>query len=355
MKTRWGAFAMLAVCALNAACSTSDDERSRPLPSGVTRIDVVDPDTHWARRGFVEMVPAVAPPVARGGRGRIQVFLKIPEGGRITVVERDGRALLQYPPGTIADRVESLSSKDKTRWAVSDVRGTKIRDDGTEEYHVYRPLRSGFDGSPLFGYAWPKDDPEAGEATFALFREAFEHRSGFLFPHRGERLKRRIRTFHAQHACAACHVAGKPAAVDRTAKLPFRPTDARGFYAPLSVLVSSGMLETYRPRDLNHEDSAVTLRCAEADVTPERHDDGKGGVRFTCGDETAHVWADVDVPAGLRQGNPRIRKLCAARRYLFDHMAPGARRAFVSAFAACGISEPDSQHNHPTDLSSKAE
>jgi hypothetical protein len=110
------------------ACAIAGCSRPSPLEP----IAIADPAAHWPGGGFVEMVPAIRPPTSLAGDDRITTWLRIPDGGAIGVRRLDdGRAVVRYPPGTIADRVElrePVSAPDDDHaWRVIDVRGTARR------------------------------------------------------------------------------------------------------------------------------------------------------------------------------------------------------------------------------------
>ena len=72
----------------------------------VQRIRIAEPDGHWAREGFVEMVPPVRLPSSSAEAEDVAIWLRIPQGGRIETRwdERRGDWVLVFPPGTVADR-----------------------------------------------------------------------------------------------------------------------------------------------------------------------------------------------------------------------------------------------------------
>ena len=62
----------------------------------------------------------------------------------------------------------------------------------------------------------------------------------------------------------------------------------------------------------------------------------QGWIWYRCADDSVPV-GRRDISAGLRDGDSYTRSVCAARRYLFEHMDQDARKAFAEAFAVCGI------------------
>ena len=92
------------------------------------------PATYWAREGFVRMEGPVRAPTSPDGRERIVVYLRLPASSvvKTRLLDGDERPTLEYPPGTLADRVEywgdgPLDAPIEPRWRVADVRGTSYQ------------------------------------------------------------------------------------------------------------------------------------------------------------------------------------------------------------------------------------
>lgn len=278
----------------------------------------------WVEQGFIEMVPPVRLPVHRLRATPARVFLKLPPEGEITVaLGPDGQARLELPHGTIADRVEYRRVEGELR--VADVRGTEL---GPEEvFRAFRPV--GPTDSGLFGYRWPRSDPEADAAVRAGFRKAMTAGWGFLG--QPEPRSRAIDHFGGLLDCAGCHEPHRPERRSVTFRGVRRGTDARGFHVPASVLSERAPLESHRPVDPNFEQPFFSWRCAEGDV------EGRGGsTRLQCADGEVPV-GTFDVAAALAAGDAHAKDVCAGRQALAERMDTAARRAFRAALDACVI------------------
>jgi len=293
-------------------------------------VTIRDPRDHWEREGYIELVPAVRLPTTDEGEDRIRVLAKLPEDGRISVdwLAVQGRHTVHLPEGAAVDRVESWRYPDPSgdvRETVVDVRGLRMTHLGPR-YHVLRPA-SDAPQAPLLGWSWPASDTSAhAEATQRL--EQFLRGR----PHPVSRRalgEAEIGEVVANNACGSCHVGDRPADPDRSG-VPRRGTDADGGFALLMVLEREMPISTARPYDLNHRDPFVQLRCS----------DGAQLVSFTpmpscpAGESPLAI---RDVAAGLSAGDEYTLRLCASRKYLWDHMDGTAREAFAGAFRECGL------------------
>src|SRR5207248_1269837 len=72
-------------------------------------VQVPNDASYWKTAGFVEMVPPMRLPTVKSTEDAIQVWVKVPDDGKISVewLEGQQRFTLKFPPGTVADRVES--------------------------------------------------------------------------------------------------------------------------------------------------------------------------------------------------------------------------------------------------------
>jgi hypothetical protein len=104
------------------------------------------------------MVPSIHLPTTHASDDLIHVWLRIPDGAVIDARWlHDGRRWERHlPPGTAADRVEyyhignvepghaslylDSAVADAVDWTIADVRGTKVAQDGSQRFHVYRPV-----------------------------------------------------------------------------------------------------------------------------------------------------------------------------------------------------------------------
>lgn len=290
--------------AVLAACSRSP---------AIERIAIDDPAAHWIDGGFAEMVPAIRLPTTLDGKARITSWLRVPEGGRLGVRRRrDGRTVLTYPDGTVADRVElreSATAPDGDHaWNVIDVRGTRL-DGDAEQFHCLQPT----DDGSLAGFAWARGDG-AAERTAAdrLVDLVAARPPGRETDARAARLERLRRLTH----CEPCHIHGRRERTQISEGGPHRATDGAGFYSMFAVLGDEAPLEDHRPRDLNADDPFMTLTRADRGAVPR---------------------ARLDFARALASGRDHERAVCRSRRYLFDHMDDDAREAFAHAFSECGI------------------
>ncbi|NVB37290.1 hypothetical protein G6O69_05570 [Pseudenhygromyxa sp. WMMC2535] len=318
-----------------------------PDDGPVRRLTIAEPWRHWEDEGFVEMVPPVRLPTATPGADDVAIWLRIPEGGVIETRRREGDAaggaageatgeeageaasawILAFPPGTIADRVESRG-RGGTR-GVIDVRGTELAEAGEEWMHTLR--RDGGAKGGLFGYEWPRSSTAAhAEATRLLLAElaeippgssmSEEARAGYLS---------RIQT---KNQCVTCHVHGR---ADNRREgergVVNRGTDGSGFFTPQTVLLDEIPLERYGTIDPNLRDPWVTLRCPEGEAKLESK---KGRLLATCPDNAVPV-GRFDLDKALSHGDERAERICAARRYLYAHLDERGREVFSPAISAC--------------------
>lgn len=316
-----------AILCLAAALPARADD---PAPLAPQRIDIADPQRYWRDNGFVELTPAIRVSTAPGWR--TLVYLRIPEGGRISArfLDDQERPTLLMPPGSASDRV-SLTSDETGQWTVDDVRGTRWGPDGREYFHVYRPTGVQA-GAPLTGWEWPRDDPHRANAANALLtqfvRDTPQPFSGLL-PSFGE-----VWRFRALNQCQQCHVADKPAARLDGGRLPSWATDASGLYVPLAVLADRAPLSTTPMfSDPNAGAAFVAARCGDQ---PASQHIGRRSRWFGCPDDTVPMGV-FDLEAARQAGDPHAERLCQSRRYLYDRMDDAARLAFARAFRACGM------------------
>ncbi len=275
-------------------------------------------DDNWVDAGFVEMVSPISPPTSLDQSDLIEVWLRLPPGRTVDVtIAADGRPLVVLPPGTLADRVERITSTAGA--PIVDVRGTEVLPDGGQQFHMLRRV-----GPVLRGYAWARGSADEQREADARVAE--------LVPVSAVAKLRRL------NDCASCHVAQKPEQLELDpAGLPNRRTDVVGFYQVQAVLGDEQPLERSRPRDTNVDDPFITLACPDGG-RPQvgSFDDGRREVRCSG---TGVPRARYDVAAGLSAGALRALRVCASRRYLHEHMTDHARAAFQTAFIACGLSE----------------
>src|SRR5262249_47634760 len=107
----------------------------KPAHGVTTRELPVQTHQPWIDRGYAEMVAPLRLPSRLDDSSAIEIWLKLPDQGKITVkhLPDQKRDTLVYPPGTIADRLELLEAGKR----VADVRGTELFEGGREAFHVY--------------------------------------------------------------------------------------------------------------------------------------------------------------------------------------------------------------------------
>lgn len=312
----------------------------------VARAEIVDHDA-WAKQGFVEMTPPVRLPSDGTARDKIEVWLRIPEGARIRTAKLpDGRATIAFPPGTIADRVESwgyeksdaAAATTSTSWkySVTDVRGTRLGAGGKEMFHVFVPTGAE-PHARLVGWEWPRGDrlQERAATSFLVSQlETLRTIQDRGLPQTADERRTLIEDYRRNNNCAKCHAHDKPVQVMRGRGI-HRATDANGFYVPLSVLMDTVPLETHRARDMNAGDPFLTFTCPHGDgpVLAE----GAAGARDHRCLEGGAPSATLDVKRARAANDPRTVALCKARAYLRDHMDDAGRALFADAFAACNL------------------
>lgn len=327
---------LLALAALAAAllftCPGGDDVGESPesevaLHPNVLPKRIDAPGTHWRDSGFVKMVPPVRLPSDQAGADRIVVWLKVGDGTIGARQADDGRVLLSYPPGTVADRVESMGD------AVIDVRGTTLERDGAELFHVYVAEHEA--PSALVGWEWRRGDFDAeASATRALLAQLDKTRRkmrGQPAPSKDQHQASLV-SYERNNNCGACHAHERPLVTSGDGV--HRPTDSAGFFVPLSVLAPAVPLERHRPWDMNVDDPFLSLTCPSGGTprlvtrVPLRH--------YACPTFEVPMGA-LDVDRALAAGDERTLAMCESRRYLYKHMDDDARALFAGAFAECGI------------------
>lgn len=292
--------------------------------------------SYWKDAGFVEMVPPVRLPTDLSDDDTIMVWVRIPAGRKIKVwwLPREKRYTLKFPPGTVADRVETGKNEQEAMQminGISDVRGARIGEDGRMWFHVYEPVP----GQPLawlHGYEWlrmgTKADVEAGKRLVALY-----------YPHAGPQAHAEMAGFRKLNHCGACHQRNQAAGVmvPTDAQRMLRPgapleTDADGFFQPILVMKDSMNVVNIRPWDRNAEDPYITVWCGSREVKAVTHGDHRG---YSCADGRVPV-GKLDMVAALKHHDRHAEQVCAAREYLYAHMDATGKKAFRREVAECG-------------------
>lgn len=308
---------VVVVALAGASCDGCGSDRVTPR-----RID--EPASHWLRSGYTELVPPVRLPTDREGRDHIAVWIKLGDGPITSLLNANGPTL-RFPAGTIADRVESMGD------AVIDVRGTTLTEAG-ELFHVYVPEATA--PSALVGWEWLRgDDAAQAAATRELLRTLDKTRRrirGMPEPS-DDAHARSLASYQKNNACAGCHAHDK--ALTPTGDVVHRPTDANGFFVPLSLFADAVPLERHRPWDANANDPFLTLSCSLSGGAPRLVE--KAGLRHYVCQGSEVPLAVLDVPAALRAGDARAVGLCASRRFLGERMDATARALFRAKLEEC--------------------
>lgn len=283
------------------------------------------------------MVPPLLLP-RRTPRNDVEVWLRLPEGGRITTNVRDGRPLLKLPPGSSAARVESIARGRDVReweWSIADVRGTRF-EATKERFFVLRPEANRAQ-SPLIGWEWERASAAQQAAATGLVAELA---ASIVAKDQQDQERRGARR---ANACASCH---QYARLENERPSQYgvsnRATDDSGCFQIQNVLISQVPLETYFPLEMNRASHFTKFGCqagAELQLPESGHP--------SCADGSV-PWGRLDVAAALAAADEQAEGLCAARRYLFEHMDAPGRQAFRDGFAECGISTADVTIVRPT-------
>jgi hypothetical protein len=275
---------------------------------------------YWQSNGFAEMVGALRLPTNSARTEKIQVWLKVPDGSKIKARKVNGpkgdRITLEYPPGTVADRINFLQGRS----LVGDVRGARINENGEMIYHVYGKAKKG--DSFLSGYEWARKDDRADVvAGDALVRLLFKHGDS---PY--------AKAFLVDSHCSACHEANSAAPMHMSDGLVRYETDAAGFFQVLTVVSDEETVRGHRDWDLNADDPFVSVWCGKKRALAMI----KEGRRFyEC--PGGFPVGRLNLVAALKAGDSHALGLCRSRRYIFEHMDEESRILLASAFAECGL------------------
>ena len=297
---------------------------------------------YWRDAGFVDMVGPMRLPTDKSIGEHIAVWVRLPKDGKITVrwLPDQKRYTIKFPPGTVADRVDSSKEEHDAMQVVrgvADVRGARIGADGRIWFHDYEPVP----GEPvkwLKGYEWlrtgPAGDDRAADSLIRLF-----------YPGAPAKAKDEMAEFRRLNQCGACHLVDRPAPITAPARTwprglntsspppdsVFPLTDADGFYQPITVLTDTMVIRNHRPWDLNADDPFITVLCG-----------GQKTEAITEGDQRYYRCADGGVPTGrldmaaaLKHEDPHALRVCAAREYLYEHMDAEGQKVYKNFYAEC--------------------
>jgi hypothetical protein len=305
-----------------------------PQLVAVSRLQIDDHEK-WQHEGFVEMVPPMKLPTNGTGRDQIHIWLKVPDGKKITARKLpDGSASIRFPTGTVADRVESFGRdgpNGSLLWTVGDVRGTTLVSDG-ELFHVYVPIRDE-DRAPLIGWEWKRGDAAQQRASTTLLARQIKSAPWTSADGRIPNLQQLVDSYTKNNQCDRCHIPNKPETIEIENAI-HRRTDDVGWFVPLAVLSDRMPLESHRPRDQNSDDPFTTVECPGGE--PPALEEGQGGARRVRCPKGGSPVGFLDVKKALAAKDARAIGLCASRKYLFDRMEPEARALF-DVFSECGL------------------
>jgi len=300
-----------------------------PPPADVKPVEIADPEHYWQAGGFIKLTTPVRISVARGTD--TLVYLKLPPTGTITThyLADQKRMTFVFPAGTASDRVTIAQGGDGKGF-VSDVRGTRWGDDGTEYFRVLRPTSLAAN-APLTGFEWPRKDAKAQAGATAELIKMMRAIGGKVkeLAASGRDLER----FASLNECQSCHVANKPAGKNPDDPLPPWPTDGSGLYVPPAVLDDAAALSTADYfDDPNVGDKFVVAKCNSGKGANVLHEDGAGF--YGCADQSMPV-GHYDFTGAMKANEAHARDVCASRKYLFDRMDEAGRKAFAPAIAVC--------------------
>ncbi|MCX4244995.1 hypothetical protein [Paraliomyxa miuraensis] len=311
----------VASLAVSTAC------RGDAPPPGVTDVVIESPREHHVREGFVQLVPPVHLPSSSPDRDQVEIWVKVPQGSTIALALDDaGRPTLEFPPGTLADRVEWMGKGDMRR--IVDIRGTRIEADGSQTFYVYRPSAPD-PRAPLFGLEWARGDASVQEAaTEHLVARVAAHPPVAQMP--AARREAVLEGVRVRNGCAACHPLSRPEnQAPRQHGLVDRGTDRSGFFTPQTVLWDEVPLEAYGAHDRSWHDPSIEVRCGgEIVAAPE------GEVPRRCSDGTiarGRMRWDVAEPAA----RAHRAAVCDGRRWLAAHMTQADGAKLSSALRPC--------------------
>ena len=312
---RLGSLALLVVA--GAAC------RDDGPPPGVTELRIDDPAGHHLREGFVQLVPPVHLPSSSPEQDQVEIWVRLPEGARIELSEDEaGRPTLEFPAGTLADRVEWYGAGEERR--IVDIRGTRLEAGGAQTFYVYRPTAPD-PRAPLFGLEWSREDPAAQRAA----TDHLSSKVAALPPVVDMPEARRAQVLEGvrgRNQCAGCHGLSRPENEEpHQHGLVDRGTDVSGFFTPRTVLWDEVPLEAYGAHDRSWDEPALEVRCAGVPVTEagRRCPDGsiaRGRLRW-----------DVTTP----QARLHQTAVCESRTWVLAHMNDEHRARLAPFLVPC--------------------
>ncbi|MGE0325067.1 MAG: hypothetical protein AB7S68_22280 [Polyangiaceae bacterium] len=307
------------------AAATNHASSANASPIEQFRVDSAS--SYFPDNGYIELVPPLRLP-RRNPRNRVEVWLQLPEGSQLKTRRSDAGVQLELPHGARAARVERSDASPEAT-PIYDVRGTRFEADG-EHFFVMRPTG---EANTLTAWLWRRDSPEEQTAATDRIAAYVADRS----PTANREAQRRAMV--ANNACASCHVYGR-SANERPGEFGKvnRGTDASGCFQVQNILVSRLPVETYFPLEQNTQDPFIRFDCDGRAPGPSAGPAEIKGDQVACANGSV-PYGKLDVRAALAAGDARVRRVCAGRRYLYQHLDAAGRSAFQSGFAECGITE----------------
>jgi hypothetical protein len=238
---------------------------------------------------------------------------------------------LVFPPGTVADRVETMRNQPKALQVINgieDVRGARIDDQGQTLFHDYQPVPGDASGR-LRGYEWLRTDSQGDDlAADALIKLFYPGPDAAAHPD--------AQTFRRLNQCGRCHQPNQAAPRAGSPRVPGTAallTDSHGFFQPLTVLEDTMLMRSSRRWDLNADDPFTSVWCGTSQVHATTNGDRRG---YSCPDGAPPI-GKLDMAAALAKNDAHARQVCESRRYLYQHMDQAARDAYRPFFTVCSI------------------
>ncbi len=296
-------------------------------------VEIANDESYWKQSGFVEMVPPLRLPTDRSNDNQIKVWLRIPEGRKIALewLEDQKRYTLRFPPGTVADRVETMKNQQNAMHVINgieDVRGAMIDRDGNTRWHVYEPV-PGEKRGRLKGYEWLRTDDKGDDLAADSLIELF-------YPQAGAEAQDEIRLFRRLNQCGACHQVNRPAPTNVGPPFPAPAnflTDSHGFFQPVTVLETRMIVRDSRKWDLNADDPFIAVWCGTRQTRAITDGDRR---YYKCPDGAVPI-GELQLSAALKSKDAHALQVCESRRYLYQHMDQKARDVYRSAFVECSM------------------
>lgn len=295
------------------------------LPTSVSELNLEAPLDYHRTHGFIQMVPATHLPSSSNVVDQTEIWVKVPEGATITSrLDPKGRAWLEFPEGTVADRVEFALLGSERR--VTDIRGATI-EAGRQRFHVLRPSEARPD-APLFGVQWTRADSVGHRAATERLLERLSRtpEAAAMLPKQRTAMLESVRS---KNNCLPCHARGRPDnATLGEHGVVNRGTDYSGFFTPTTVLRDTNPLESYGRFDRSLADPAVTIKCDGKTVRSDSL------VKRRCANKHVAVGHWNSTQAKI-DGPEHHREVCRSRRALAEFFDASTRTRFSHMLRSC--------------------